>query len=365
MSSPSAVFKVHRASRTFRWRDSERETPLPIPNRAVKPLSADGTWWATAWESRSPPVLPKSRPPGRLSSFRGEHMIAPCSPREPRARLIARSRPSGSSPTRSVPGAPPARPSASPPSASGTASPTRAWTPKLEPFDGYSSFAQPIAIFLALALAPALLPRRSRLRALLSSAALAGWSPRGACAGCRSQLPSRAARARTWSPRSSPAAKRRANPLPVWPPRHLAVRAHVPPAFRAVADALDQSSDGRRRGRRRWRAAARRLADRPRILVAGARALVAVGAGTAAERELRGSDVPGANDNASGTAVCVELCREPRRAAARRAPGSFVLLTGCEESGLLGAQAFLRARDTSGWLFLNFDNVGAGGPSTT
>jgi hypothetical protein len=40
----------------------EGETPLPIPNRAVKPLSADGTWWATAWESRSPPVLPKSRP---------------------------------------------------------------------------------------------------------------------------------------------------------------------------------------------------------------------------------------------------------------------------------------------------------------
>jgi hypothetical protein len=36
---------------------SEGETPLPIPNRAVKPLCADGTWWATAWESRSPPAL--------------------------------------------------------------------------------------------------------------------------------------------------------------------------------------------------------------------------------------------------------------------------------------------------------------------
>ena len=31
------------------------ETPLPIPNRAVKPLCADGTWGATPWESRSPP----------------------------------------------------------------------------------------------------------------------------------------------------------------------------------------------------------------------------------------------------------------------------------------------------------------------
>ena len=34
----------------------EGETPLPIPNREVKPLSADGTWPARARESRSPPV---------------------------------------------------------------------------------------------------------------------------------------------------------------------------------------------------------------------------------------------------------------------------------------------------------------------
>jgi hypothetical protein len=36
---------------------SEGETPLPIPNRAVKPLCADGTWCSRAWESRSPPVF--------------------------------------------------------------------------------------------------------------------------------------------------------------------------------------------------------------------------------------------------------------------------------------------------------------------
>src|SRR4051794_29722300 len=35
---------------------SERDTPLPIPNRVVKPLCADGTWFARAWESRSPPI---------------------------------------------------------------------------------------------------------------------------------------------------------------------------------------------------------------------------------------------------------------------------------------------------------------------
>src|SRR3954452_19677810 len=45
---------------------SEGETPLPIPNRAVKPLSADGTWWATAWESRSPPVFHSRAAFGRL-----------------------------------------------------------------------------------------------------------------------------------------------------------------------------------------------------------------------------------------------------------------------------------------------------------
>ena len=42
----------------------EGETPLPIPNRAVKPLSADGTWPSRAWESRSPPVYLHEPPSG-------------------------------------------------------------------------------------------------------------------------------------------------------------------------------------------------------------------------------------------------------------------------------------------------------------
>ena len=42
---------------------SEGETPLPIPNREVKPLSADGTWLARAWESRTPPVSYAHEPP--------------------------------------------------------------------------------------------------------------------------------------------------------------------------------------------------------------------------------------------------------------------------------------------------------------
>ena len=48
----------------------EGETPLPIPNRAVKPHSADGTWLARAWESRSPPFLLSEPPPGGSLSFR-------------------------------------------------------------------------------------------------------------------------------------------------------------------------------------------------------------------------------------------------------------------------------------------------------
>ena len=54
-----AVLKGRREarSRTVSGGYGEGETPLPIPNRAVKPLSADGTWPARARESRSPPVL--------------------------------------------------------------------------------------------------------------------------------------------------------------------------------------------------------------------------------------------------------------------------------------------------------------------
>ena len=35
--------------------DGERVTPVPIPNTEVKSFSADGTWGATPWESRTSP----------------------------------------------------------------------------------------------------------------------------------------------------------------------------------------------------------------------------------------------------------------------------------------------------------------------
>src|SRR5688572_32928688 len=65
------VLRVCEArSRTISGGFGVGETPLPIPNRAVKPHSADGTWPSRAWESRSPPVLQLTgRPSGGSSSL--------------------------------------------------------------------------------------------------------------------------------------------------------------------------------------------------------------------------------------------------------------------------------------------------------
>src|SRR3954453_376162 len=78
----------------------EGETPLPIPNRAVKPLSADGTWPARARESRTPPVLSSmGRPPGGPSCVLGTFADAVGPERKsvavvrgPGSRLLDRSR---------------------------------------------------------------------------------------------------------------------------------------------------------------------------------------------------------------------------------------------------------------------------------
>ena len=41
--------------------NSEEVTPVPIPNTEVKLLSADDTWWETAWESRTLPFWLKKK----------------------------------------------------------------------------------------------------------------------------------------------------------------------------------------------------------------------------------------------------------------------------------------------------------------
>ena len=46
-----------RRRRRFPGGHRSRVTPVPIPNTEVKPATADGTAWETAWESRSLPGL--------------------------------------------------------------------------------------------------------------------------------------------------------------------------------------------------------------------------------------------------------------------------------------------------------------------
>jgi hypothetical protein len=95
-----------------------------------------------------------------------------------------------------------------------------------------------------------------------------------------------------------------------------------------------------------------------RAAVGLSRLAMVVMLGLLGERELRGVDVPGANDNASG---CGTVVAAAAAVAGRRLEGTRVvcLLTGCEESGLWGSHAFLHENDTAGWTFLNFDGVGA------
>jgi hypothetical protein len=227
-------------------------------------------------------------------------------------------------------------------------------------FQGFSTFAEPLAAIISPALAVSLVPRRHRtLRAALalSSAALLA-----AEADYRRMPISNLLRRHrsqnvvaTVEPRSAP---RRTVCLVshldtsrsglLFHPRF--VRFLNPwlqlQAIACVAQGTEPLLGRSRIGRR---------------LLAGARASLAIAATLLTERELRGVDVPGANDNASGVAAVAQLTLETARTPLEHTR-VVSLMTGCEEAGLLGAQAFLDRDDTSGWLFLNFDNIG--GPAT-
>lgn len=88
------------------------------------------------------------------------------------------------------------------------------------------------------------------------------------------------------------------------------------------------------------------------------RGVIAAALALVVERELRGEDVAGANDNASGVGACLALA-EQLAAAPLSQTRVVVLATGGEEAGVLGMRHFLASRDTRDWLFLNFDGVGA------
>jgi hypothetical protein len=231
---------------------------------------------------------------------------------------------------------------------------------EIEPFRGYATFGLPYGLILGAALAAGVLPRERRaLRTILGAAAAAGLSTEGEL---------------RHTPLSDALARRRSqNVVATIEPRGEAERTLV------ICCHLDTSRSGllfhpglvRHLGR--WitaqslavlvQAAAPLLERfRPgRAALAGARLLIATGLGLIAERELRGEDVPGASDNASGASVAARLAVETSESPLE-STRVVLLMTGCEESGLLGAQSFLRTRDTAGWLFLNFDNVG--GPAT-
>lgn len=229
----------------------------------------------------------------------------------------------------------------------------------IEGFAGYSTFAAPFSVILGAALAPALLPRRWRpCRIAFAALAAAGLLSEGSLV--RTPLSSALSRrpsqnvvamiepreqvqrtlclmAHTDSSRSGVIFHPR---VVAWMPRWIAASS-ILVLLQAVLEPFAR------------RAPARRLLT----LTRGA---LTASLGLLGERELRGVDVDGANDNASGCGVVVALAR---RLAAEppRSTRIVVLLTGCEEAGTLGAQAFRDSRDTGGWLFLNFDNVGGPG----
>jgi hypothetical protein len=228
-------------------------------------------------------------------------------------------------------------------------------TAALEPFRGYSTFAAPFGVIACLAL---LRPRNAALLALCRAAAAAALVSEGAL---------------QTAPLSRLLARRPSqNVVATIEPRGQARRTL------ALVCHLDSSRSGllfhpgtghlltpwitaqtaavlalaAEPVARRWRPG--------RLAIGVARAIVGAGLALLAERELRGQDVPGANDNAAGVAVAVELAAEVA-AAPLESTRLVFLATGCEESGVLGSQAFLDTHDTTGWLFLNLDSVGGAG----
>jgi hypothetical protein len=347
----------------------EGETPLPIPNRAVKPLSADGTWDSRPWESRSPPCLLREPPAGRLSSFpvrvRGPENLTPSNTlRDGMERTLTAAR----GQQRALAWIETLAQEIGPRRPTSRAERVAAeWLrnelavsgldPRLEEVRAYSTFAWPQLAVLGLGCGAGLIPRRfGRLRATLAGAAIV----LGALEDDYRLRPLSRLLAR------SPSQNLVATVEPRGPvERTLCLVSHidtsrsgrlfdpaVAPRLRALAKAssIALAVQG-----------AEPLVARSRPgahAVRAARSLLGLGVALLLERELRGVDVPGANDNASGTAVTAALAAEivgdPLETTRL-----VLLVTGAEEAGTLGADAFLRAHDTREWLFLNLDGVSA------
>jgi hypothetical protein len=230
-----------------------------------------------------------------------------------------------------------------------------------EPFDGYSTFAHPYGVILGAALAGALLQNRHpRMGNLLTLSALAAFALEGDLRATPiSDLVARRPSTNVVASIAASGEERQrvcvAGHLDstrsglMFHPRvvpHLRLLFQIP----AVAAAL---------------AAARPILRRlpgGRAARLGSIAGLAYGLVLLAEREMRGEDVAGANDNASGCGVAAQLVAE---CAARPLQHTRVdlLLSGCEESGVLGAQAYVRRRRSEQRIvMINFDSVGGPAP---
>ena len=243
-----------------------------------------------------------------------------------------------------------------------------AWRRRIEEFEGYPSFAAPYAALFTASLAGGLLQRSRRRGVRRAGDALA-----------LSALVSAALEGDLrWTPLSDRLANRPS----------VNVLAHVPsagPTRRRVC--LCGHLDTTRSGLMFHPRLARHLAALLQVPAASGLALaagpllrripggrtihgtalagIAFSLAMLLEREWRGKDVPGASDNASGTAVALQLAAECAAAPLDHTEVD-VLITSCEESGLLGSQAYarrhgLRAAETT---FLNFDTVGGDVPLT-
>jgi hypothetical protein len=232
----------------------------------------------------------------------------------------------------------------------------RGMSPRYEEFTGLATFAGPQAVAPALGLIAGLGSSRRSARALGLLALIAGVGESDPRAQVLTRIMARSP-SQNLVAAVEPRGKQR---------RTLCLVSHLDssrsgllfhpwlaPRLRPVIDALSGAVAVRSA------IAVLGLSSRPaRLASSAAGGLAALGLALLAERELRGVDVPGANDNASGVAVAAALAAEVAGRPLESTRLVF-LATGCEESGTIGMRSFLERHDTSGWLFLNLDGVAA------
>ena len=227
---------------------------------------------------------------------------------------------------------------------------------RLEPFRGIATFAGPQAIAPALSLAAGSTGSRPLARALGAAALALGLAEGDPRLQAATRLLARGTSCNVVGEVAPRGAERRVLCLV----GHLdssrsglLFHPALAPRLRPLIDAL--SAAVALRGLialAGTRSGATRFAGRVAGLV------TAAGLALLAEREVRGEDVPGANDNASGVAAAAALTARVASEPLESTRLVF-LATGCEESGTVGMRSFLEAHDTRGWLFLNLDGVAA------